>query len=401
MATPQRWKDKLRPASWRGVRFLVDSHTYEGGRRGPDFEFPDREDPYAEDTGRRQRKYEIEGYLVGPDYWPAKNKLIQALEKKGPGDLVHPYYGRVRVIARTFSIQETAGAGGFVKLSMHFVEAGQLAFPKAGKDSSVLVDLAGKVLGQSAADAFQKAFDTAGQAQFVLDSATDKLIDIAGKMDSLSAGIVGAADPLAEFAFAVRNLKASAISLINSPVDLFNNISDAISLLWAAATPDQSYSFATSLFFYGFSDIPIPLLTKTRQQQDSNRQAMNQAVQTLAVINASNSATQMQFKSVEDATAVRNAITDKIDDLMETTSSDDVYVALQELRSQVVNAIPGSDQDLASIAEVTPLSTVPSLVLAHELYGSVDQEQDIIDRNKITHPGFIPGGSPLEVLDSG
>jgi prophage DNA circulation protein len=96
-----RWKHKLRPASFRGVRFLVDRHETQGGRRGADWhEFPDRDDTLRRGHGRHQRKWSVDGYLVGPDYFAARNKLEQALEKKGSADLVHPYYGKKKVVCR-------------------------------------------------------------------------------------------------------------------------------------------------------------------------------------------------------------------------------------------------------------------------------------------------------------
>src|SRR4051812_14250947 len=208
-----RWQDKLRKASFRGVRFLVDQVDQEGGRRGGDHEFPDREDPYAEDSGRKQRKYDVEGYLVGPDYFAAKKLLIKACEKKGPGDLIHPYYGRIRVVLRTFRVTETAGEGGFVKFSFKFVEAGSLAFPRANSDRAFLVGLAGQVLGAGAASALESAFQTADQAQFVVDSASEKLLALSERMDSIATGITGSADSIAEFAFTLRNFKESVVEL--------------------------------------------------------------------------------------------------------------------------------------------------------------------------------------------
>lgn len=395
----QRWKDKLRPASWRGIRFLVDQVGYESGRRGPDHEFPDRDVPYAEDTGRRQRKWDVEGYLVGPDYFAAKNKLIEALEKKGSGDLIHPYYGKKKAVCRSFTVTETAGAGGFVKFSMKFVEAGQLNFPKAGSDRAFLVDLAGKLLGEAAAAALTDAFSVADQAQFVVDSATDKLLEAAEQMESLSAGITGAADSLAEYAFAVRNLKASVGDLVLSPVALAQNIADVFGLFYAAASPDVAFTSGRQFFSFGEDDPTIPATTSTRVQQAANSAALNTYIQTVALIGAANGAVAMEHKSVEDADEVRNALADRLDTLMESTTDDNLYSALQNMRAEVVNAVPGEDANLARISEITLQGTVPSLVLAYDLYGSVDDEQDIIDRNKIRNPAFIQGGKAIEVLD--
>lgn len=45
------WKNKLRPASFRGASFGVESHQTEQGRRTQVHEYPGRDDPYVEDLG--------------------------------------------------------------------------------------------------------------------------------------------------------------------------------------------------------------------------------------------------------------------------------------------------------------------------------------------------------------
>jgi prophage DNA circulation protein len=47
------WAANLQPASWRGVPFAVEVDTYRGGRRIALHEYPYRDDPWLEDTGRR------------------------------------------------------------------------------------------------------------------------------------------------------------------------------------------------------------------------------------------------------------------------------------------------------------------------------------------------------------
>lgn len=397
----QKWKDKLRPASFRGIKFFVDVAQYQGGRRGPLHEFPDRDDPYREDTGRRARKYDIEGYLVGSEYLAGKKSLISACEKAGPGDLIHPYYGRVRVVCDTFSVQETSGTGGFVKFSFQFVEAGKLSFPKSGSDSISLVGAAADALSGAGGDSFGSAFDVAGQAAFMIDSAAEKVEGFADELDAVTAGLTGSASSIAELAFAIRNLKSAAKDLVNKPSELSAQMSSAMGLLAAASDPSDVFAACGGLFGFGDDDPTIPQTTSSRTQQVNNHIALNTFVQVLAVSTASSAAVEMEHASVEDATEVQTAISDQLDNLMESTTDDTVYSALQGLRSEVVNAIPGTDENLARVAEMTPFATIPSLVLAYDLYGDVDNEQDIIDRNRIQHPGFIQGGVPLEVLDRG
>jgi prophage DNA circulation protein len=53
---------------------------------------------------------------------------------------------------------------------------------------------------------------------------------------------------------------------------------------------------------------------------------------------------------------------------------------------------------LPSIKTIIPERTTISLLLAYDLNESIENEQDIIDRNAIRHPGFIPAKDPLEVI---
>ncbi len=92
---------------------------------------------------------------------------------------------------------------------------------------------------------------------------------------------------------------------------------------------------------------------------------------------------------------------DHLDILMESTTNDELYSLLQSMRSEVVNAIPGDTENLARITTLTLPASAPSMVLAYDLYGNLDDEQDLIDRNGVRHPGFIQGGRPIEVLDNG
>ena len=189
--------------------------------------------------------------------------------------------------------------------------------------------------------------------------------------------------------------------LILSPVALYNNIADAFGLLVGAFTFQGSFKFSRSFFAFGSNDPAVPQTTATRVTEARNLRALNQAIQTIADTAAAQSAVAATFTSTDEALETQGALTDQLDSLMESTDNDEVYSALQNMRTQVAAGIPGADQDLAEVTELTPTSTLPSLILSYELYGSVDQEQDIIDRNDIAHPGFILGGRPLEVLDRG
>jgi prophage DNA circulation protein len=42
-------------------------------------------------------------------------------------------------------------------------------------------------------------------------------------------------------------------------------------------------------------------------------------------------------------------------------------------------------------------ATLPALVVAHRVYGDATRADEIVSRNRVRHPGFVPGGIALEV----
>lgn len=402
MSTRAKWKDKLRPATFRGVKFEVDSSTYGGGRRGVTHEFPGRDIPFREDTGRKARTYKVQAYLVGSDYLTRKNALIDALEKPGSGELIHPYFGRAKVcLEGEFSVEESSGTGGFVRISANFVEAGEEIFPKATADAQALLSAQSGLVDQVAQGELGGAMSVANQPQFVVDDATTKVGAFSDQLDSYTSGMTGSSSAVADFAFSVRDLKASAKDLVGKPGELGAKMGSSISFLEAAGNPSDVFGAVKGLWPFGSDDSAISRTTSTRETQANNRTALNVFVQTIAVTAGARAASQVTYASHEEATAARDEITAQIDKISETTTSDELYNAIQDLRAQVVRAIPAPDQTLARIAEVTPKATQPSIALAYELYESLELEPDLVSRNRISHPGFLPAGVSLEVLDRG
>ena len=88
----------LRSASFRGVRFDVDARTVTVGRRVVLHEYPQRVTPYAEDLGRKARRYKVDAFIIGSDSAIRRDLLLAALEKPGPGQLVHPDFGTLMVV---------------------------------------------------------------------------------------------------------------------------------------------------------------------------------------------------------------------------------------------------------------------------------------------------------------
>jgi prophage DNA circulation protein len=148
------WRARLRPASWRGVPFFVSEASGEVGRRYEFHEYPQRDQPWAEDLGRAQRKWSITGYVLGEGYMGTRDRLLAACEQPGPGKLVHPYLGELRVVCDRFRYTERDDEGRMCRFDLSFAEPGQSGLPSARRAAGAALQAAAGALQAAALSAF-------------------------------------------------------------------------------------------------------------------------------------------------------------------------------------------------------------------------------------------------------
>ncbi len=376
------------PARFRNVPFHVDESERSGGRRTAKHEFPLRDEPYVEDLGRTSRDFRVNGYVLGDDYLARRNALIAALETAGPGELVHPYHGSVRVICEHFTVSESSRDGGIARFSIAFVQtAAQPLFPSAVPDGSARVRASVVVARRAAAAEFSRKF----QPGALLDSASDALRAATLRVNNVLATIASGPQQQAAMQRRIDNLLASVTTLVGKPGDLLAEIEDLFGSLSGDAA-ERSYAFDAG-------GRP-PETTPARRQERANFDALRELIKRFAVLRAAELAPVVAHPSYDEAIAARDSITAKLDEQMEA-AGDESYGALVQLRADLVKAVPAEGANLARLLSIMPATTVPSLVLAHQLYGDVSMESSLVARNRLRHPGFVVGGRTIEALSRG
>lgn len=393
------WRDEFRPASFRGIPFFIDGSQYTGGRRVTFHEFPDRDTPYPEDLGKVGKTFKVEGYLLGADYFETKRKMIEATDKFGPGELVHPYYGTMSVQCGAFSIDETKDEGGFAKISFQFYEAGNNQLPVANDNKKALLRDAAALARAAAKSDFDSLFDVAKLPGFAVDTARASVANAAALFERATKGVVTTIEGIANLAYGIRNLRAEINDLVQAPGKLSSRLADSLDLLSDAVTGARNQFRAMSQgFTFGTTDAAVRGTTPTRIREFNNKAAFDQFIQRISVAQAVVAAIDIPFESVEDASKVRNQLRDLIENITLEASNDEVFAAFKDLGAQMVGVLPG-DTNLPNLERITLKDTTPSLVLAYDLFGDPDLEADIVTRNQIANPAFIVAGTELEVLD--
>ena len=233
-----------------------------------------------------------------------------------------------------------------------------------------------------------------------------------------------------DFYLGAKGLAADAYSLVQQPLQMVSRITGLFGSI-RSAFGSNAFSMLTSLFDRSPSSYSGSTATPSRQQQGANTVAMNALVRQVAIAEAAKAAVVTQtsiaapiptiagrtatapssnvrttatptvYDSYQAAIKVREELVCRIDAESEVTPDDEVYMTLSDLRTSVVQAVPNPEQNLARIVQYVPKETLPSLLVAYQIYGDAGRADDIATRNGPRHPGFLIGGNQLEVLADG
>ncbi len=390
------WRDNLRPGSFRGVPFVMESHDHTLGRRSVRHEYPKRDVPYTEDMGRLARGYAMELFVIGEDYMAQRDRLREALEKKGPGELVHPYLGTQTVqVDGEVHLRETMREGRMARFSVTFVEAGLEIAPDTKQDTAWGVGKSADAVTEAAKEGFAEKFKISGPARLLTGAKAgiDKVLG--GLKDAVGA-------PLGELKFSQDILA----SLWGTPSGLAGWLVDQLGIL-GSLTPVTSASLASGLAMQTLptasasATTTSPTLSATQTtvqaQNQINLAAVDNLVQQTAVAEAARASAQATYSSADEALAVRETLCEALE-VVSSRASDPVYVRLADLRAAMVLDLGTRAAQLPRLANYQLSATMPALVVAHRVHGDATREADIVARNRVRHPGAVPGGTTLEVL---
>ena len=386
------WREQLRPASWRGIPFEVEATSATFGRRTARHEYPQRDTPAVEDLGRATREIKIQAFVIGEFYMDRRDDLIKAAEKPGPGILIHPQYGRMRVVCETFNLGEIYLDGGMARLDFGFVEAGELAFPTGRALTLGIVEAAAAVVKASAKADFVANFTTQG-GLFLMDKA---LANVNNKLDDMTAALSapGAViDDLAGVVGQLDTLRDGLEDLLFTPVDFADSFVELLESFSDLAAFDSILGDGST------GDDPVPNQTTPAEvQEEANRSALLRLYWRSSLAGSALAIASKLFGSYDDAVEARDKLTTRISTEAEVDDgSHAAYEGLADLRTGVHDDITARASDLAKLRTVEVVDGA-ALVLAFELYGDRDRADEIVARNKVPNGAFLHGD--IRVLSS-
>jgi len=391
------YRQKMQKGSFRGVPFRVKSQETELGRRVARHEYPGRDDPWPEDLGKKGRVHTLEMHIIGADYMAGRDAMIAALEKAGPAELVHPWLGRLQVQVEASRLRESTREGGMAIFSVSFLEAAPAKFPSASASTPAAVDSKATPAAAAVSSEFSASFSVSSRPAWVALSAISTLTSAMALITTLVHRSPATPEAMTAFDASLLALQTALPTLVYTPAALAGQTSGLIQSVAGLYTdPADSMQVYRDIAAFSVAAV-VPTTTPARTSQAANQNAIIDLISGLAVIGEARASRLVTPPSSADALRLRDDLAERLD-TRAAAADDDVYLTLTDLRSAVVIDLTDRSARLPNISLFMPPATIPALVLAHRIYGDAGRDDEIVSRNHIRHPGFVPGGSALEVL---
>lgn len=398
------WRDSLRPGSFRDVPFNIEAADQQGGRRQVVHEFPQRDDPFIEDLGLKPRGFTIDCLVLGADYMIARDALIEALEAAGSGTLVHPYRGALTVSCDQYRLRESSAEGGIAYFSIDFIASAVAPRPASAEDTGAAAETAAADAMDEGVAGLDDRFTVEGLAGFVADSAAARVGAVADRLGPTLTRLGSASAALSGVTLRLATLRQDALQLVRRVPDLAGSIAGLVaSARLLADTPRAALRELRGLIGWSSGDRD-PGGTPARVIERANIAALERLVTLAASAEAVRAVSAMPFESYDAAVAVRDDLAARLDTAAATAADagdDGAFRVLNALRLAMTRDVTRRGGSLARVYAYSPAATEPALAIAQRLYGDARREGEIIERNRLRHPGFVPGGEALEVLTDG
>jgi prophage DNA circulation protein len=392
----------LQPASYRGVPFFVESTSTSGGRKTATKVFVNSDLQVVEDLGKRQRDFTVSGIVaarrnnsgeVVRTYQEVRDALLVALEKGGPGILVHPFYGRLEnVVVLNFSLTEDTSKLGDSPLEVHFAISNADGLPQPTESVLGSVVSGSEALSAAAGAAIAGNFSVTQKFTGNFSAAVEKVSDFADAVRRAATTTAADEAELDAFNRLLGSFDGSAVSLASDPTSLGSSTVGLVaSLSGLYSSKRDTFATLARLFSFGDGDVGIPTTTAGRIERKRNRDTYNGATQAMALAGAYEAAAQIDFATTDDVDATSAALEDQYQKLSASGNLDNpTREELDRLRV-AANAFFDAQRVLEPRIVTVRVDQTSSRLLAYRYYGSSELGDEIARLNSLRDSAIVEG----------
>lgn len=396
MTMARDWLRTLWPASYNGVPFQVDSDSEKGGRRKAVHQFAGRDAPFIEDLGEDKREFSVTAYVASDAADDDAAALMEGFcGSTSKGTLVLPAHGPVEVQCLTCKRERKGDKHGYIAFEMEFVRDGEAQPQPSTLSLANLVFVAADDLQAEISAFCETAIIATLQPDYVVLSAVDAVRDVAALLESIrtTAPVDPAVSALQRIA--IQALHDDAPLLIHRLTGVDASLGTRLAALARALGDGLAPPAARGAFLpmvAALPDVPVDLAgTGSAQQAERNVNALRTAGRLAALLVIAEALA--RDKTISDRPAgisLRADVSELFEAEISPLDSGALAVAAQATQGAAVEYLSRLILDLAPVISAQSNVALPATVWAWRLYADPARAGELVARNGVAHPSFMP-----------
>ncbi|MCL9798950.1 DNA circularization N-terminal domain-containing protein [Pseudomonas sp. rhizo66] len=401
------WRDRLLPASFRGVGFWIDQAKTPVGRKGQLHEYPQRDLPYFEDLGQQAKTHDITAFIIGADCLEQRDKLLKALEQ-GSGELVHPWLGRLQVKVGECDMTHTRQDGGLVTFSLKFYPDRPLPFPTATVSTQkVLLAKADTLLG-SAVARFEQAMTLIKAARIGIANLRNSLTGVYEVIKEQLKPLIEQYRQITELVKAVKELPKEVAAefkgLLGDIKELkafakegyrgvIADVSQQLEAIRKADAPKITTGKDTNAAAQAMADLVQDTMLVKVAQWVASMPVATPAVKLTSTPSVAHQAdqpvTRQEVPVTDEMKALQKAVGVAIDPMLDKADPKH-HQAINDVKEALIAHLKAVAS--SGVRQVTKSfqESLPALVVAYKQFADATRVTQVTQSNAMNHPGFSP-----------
>jgi prophage DNA circulation protein len=382
-----------------GKRFIYENVDDEGGADGVIHDIVTSGRPIYEGISKGKEAFDVTAKFVGEDYLSDMEDMIKILRNPKEHSFQHPYRGTFRcALDGKYKLSNSRISGGMCEFRFRLVVTSDFSIPLM-KDSSADLLKQVSTLNLALIASYKRRFKVGTFVKQILGT-----IGLATAAMRVVEGKIQAAMNLTEaFGSAVTGFADQASALLRKPGDMVTSMtSTAIGIIAGVTSsvddlPSRNKR-AQNTFTQAMKEIfrqerpTAPRLATPQsllEQENSIQWWLANRISFLS--GAASAVTDMTFGSTDEVNLFKSEFLGFFDDItIDPDLDDQMYSEVRQLKANVVEYLAGVAQDLPQLTTYTTYKALPALVVGYQIYGNNDHNLEIVDRNNVVDPMFVP-----------
>ncbi len=402
----------LFPCTFKGAFWFARATPTTGGRKTAKKPIVNSDRQIVEDLGLQPRAFTINGIVaqrttndgtVLQTYQEVKDDILAALESRGTGELVHPFFGSLKNIqVTTWNLDERMTSLGSTPLSVSFEISDTDGLPQEAPAVLGGVVAKSNSANKSLENSVKDNMTITDKFTASYKAAVDKVTDIVAAVEDAVAPLSQITSAIDQFTKDLRDLAADATTLVTTPADLATSIRNSVESMNALfATPVAIFDSMRRLFDFGDLDINFIADTSTSagKERRKNADLLNVQVQGTALSQAYVAAAQLDLTSVEDIDVVQGLLETQFQKMVVADEwESEPQEGLTETRLALTAFFDAQRATKPRRTTIQLRAQVPARVLAYRFYEDSTRGDQIAELNEVGDAAFVEG--EVEILTS-